>query len=104
LAGGRGDVTLRVQTGFTGTIDSLLPKSCLGAPPQAPARVDLVDTGFRPVGDRTAEFRFWKSSCPDGDVKVEEHRAWLLPTSQIAIFEQRHEPEVEAIVASAEVG
>lgn len=104
LAGGRGDVTLRVETSFSGTIDSLAPTTCLGAPPSAPARVDLVDQGFRPVGDRTAEFRFWRSSCPDGDVKVEEHRAWLLPTSHIAIFEQRHESEVEEVVATAMVG
>ena len=104
LAGGRADVTLRVQTGFAGTIDSLAPKTCLGFPPTVPTRVDLVDQGFRPVGDRTAEFRFWKSSCPSGDVRVEEHRAWLLPTSQIAVFEQRHETEVEAVVATAMVG
>lgn len=104
LAGGRGDVTLRVQTGFVGSIDSLAPKTCLGAPPTAPTRVDLVDQGFKPFGDRTAEFRFWKSSCPSGDVKVEEHRAWVLPTSQIAVFEQRHEAEVEVVVATAMLG
>jgi hypothetical protein len=63
-----------------------------------------VDQGFRPIGDRTAEFRFWRSSCPSGDVKVEDHRAWLLPVSHIAIFEQRHEPEVEGVVATAMVG
>ncbi len=101
LAGGRGDIALRVQTGFTGPIDSLAPTTCLGAPPSAPASVDLVEQGFRPVGDRTAEFRFWRSSCPNGDLKVEEHRAWLLPVSQIAIFEQHHLPEVEAVVESA---
>jgi hypothetical protein len=84
-------------------MDSLVPKTCLGAPPTPPARVDLVDQGFRPVGDRVAEFRLWKSSCPTGDVKVEEHRAWLLPISQIAIFEQRHEAVVEAVVATATV-
>ena len=104
LAGGKGDVTLRVQTGFAGTIDSLKPTTCLGAPPSTPASVDLADTGFKVVGDRTAEYRFWKSSCPNGDVKVEEHRAWLLPTSQIAIFEQRHEAQVEDVVATAHVG
>ncbi len=104
LAGGRGDVTLRVETGFDGTIDSLAPTRCLGAPVAAPARVDLIDQGFRPIGDRTAEFRFWRSSCPQGDLKIEEHRAWLLPISHIAIFEQRHEAEVEAVVATAMVG
>lgn len=95
---------MRVETGFNGTIDSLAPTTCLGAPVTVPTRVDLIDQGFRPIGDRTAEFRFWRSSCPQGDVKVEEHRAWLLPVSHIAIFEQRHEVEVEAVVATAMVG
>jgi len=61
------------------------------------AALFLVDAAL------AAEFRLWKSSCPTGDVKVEEHRAWLLPLSQIAIFEQRHEAEVEAVVATATV-
>lgn len=103
LAGGRGDITLRVETGFAGAIDALAPTTCLGAPVVAPARVELVESGFRPVGDKVAEFRFWRSSCPAGDIKVEEHRAWLLPVSGIAIFEQRHEPEVEAVVTTAQV-
>jgi hypothetical protein len=103
LAGSRGDVTLRVETGFVGGIDSLEPKTCLGAPVAAPERVELVETGFRQVGDRVADFRFWRASCPAGDIKVEEHRAWLLPVSGIAIYEQRHEPEVEAVVATAQV-
>ncbi len=104
LAGGAGDQHLRVQTGFTGTVDSLVPKTCLGHPSEAPERVELVESGFKPVGERTAQFRFWRAACPNGDGdNPEEHRAWLLPDSQIAIFEQRHAPEVETVVATAHV-
>ncbi len=103
LAGGRGDVNLRVTTGYTGTVDAFRPSECLGAPPEAPARVELVESGFAPVGNLTAEYRRWRFDCPNGDIKVEEHGVWLLPVSHIAIVEQRHAPEVADVVATAEV-
>lgn len=55
------------------------------------------------MGDRTAEFRFWRFSCPEGQIKVEEHRVWYLPESRIGIVEQRHAAEVPDVVATAEV-
>ncbi|HEX7277475.1 MAG TPA: hypothetical protein VF244_08890 [Acidimicrobiales bacterium] len=103
LAGGKGDVNLRVTTGYTGTIDELRPAKCLGAPSEAPARVELLESGFAPVGNLTAEYRRWRFDCPNADLKVEEHGVWLLPVSHIAIVEQRHAPEVADVVATAEV-
>ena len=103
LAGGPEDVMLRVQRNFSGPIDALKPSSC---PRQgdAPERADSVvtaDQGLRPVGDRKAEYRLWKVTCPTGGVK--EHRAWLLPTSKIAIYEQVYDPRNAAVVANARV-
>ncbi len=103
LAGGKGDVNLRVMTGYTGTVDALQPPECLGAPPSKPTRVELVESGFAPVGDLVAEYRRWQFTCPEGDIGDEEHSAWLLPVSRIAIVEQRHAPEVFDVVATAEV-
>jgi hypothetical protein len=65
--------------------------------------VQLVESGFAPVGERTAEYRRWDFTCPGGAVKAEEHRVWLLPLSRVAIVEQRHAPEVIDVVATAEV-
>jgi hypothetical protein len=104
LAGGRQDVNLRVETGVGDPIDSFQPTACFlqGRPPEKPVSVEQAQSGFAPVGDRTAEFRLWRVTCPGG--RVEEHRAWLLPQSQISIYEQRHDPENVDVVSTAEVG
>lgn len=103
LAGGKGDVNLRVTTDYTGTIDALQPEECLGHDSIEPTRVDLVESGFAPVGSLTAEYRRWHLTCPRGDVGDESHRVWLLPVSRIAVVEQRHAPEVLDVVTTAEV-
>jgi len=103
LAGGKGDVNLRVMLDYTGTVDELQPQDCLGAESLTPASVELLESGFAPVGDLTAEYRRWRFSCPDSDLKVEEHGVWLLPISDIAIVEQRHAPEVIDVVTTADV-
>jgi hypothetical protein len=103
LAGGRQSVNLLVRTGFTGSIDTLVPTMCNGFPAERPSSVEVSESGFRPVGDRTAEFRLWTSTCPTGGLEV--HRAWVLPTSRIAIYEQVAEfrPENVSVVTTAEV-
>lgn len=103
LAGGRGDVNLLVRTGFTGSIDTLVPTGCNEFPVERPSSVDVTESGFRPVGDRSAEFRLWTSNCPTRGLEV--HRAWVLPTSRIAIYEQVAEghPENVSVVTTAEV-
>ncbi len=101
LAGGAGDVDLRVMTGYTGTVDSLQPAVCLESPVEKPATVELLESGFAPVGNLTAEYRRWRFSCPIHG--VEEHRVWLLPVSGIAIVEQDQSPPVADVVATAEV-
>ncbi len=102
LAGGPADVNLRVIRNFTGSIDALKPTICNEAPDESPSSVQAVESGFRPVGDRTAQFRLWRAMCARGS---EEHRAWVLPDSQIAIYEQVHEghPENVDVVTRAEV-
>ena len=101
LAGGPGDVNLRVMTAYTGSVDALQPANCLEYPVEAPTSVELVDSGFAPVGDRNAEFRRWRLTCVNDG--VEEHGAWLLPVSHLAIVEQFHTPQVADVVATAEV-
>jgi len=101
LAGGPADVFLRVMTNYTGTVDALQPTDCLGEP-TTPASTELLESGFAAVGGRTAEYRRWRLSCPEGDLEVEDLRVWLLPISHIAIVEQRPAPEVADVVTTAE--
>jgi hypothetical protein len=103
LAGGRQDVPLLVKTGFTDSIDTLVPTVCNGFPLERPSSVEVSESGFRPVGDRSAEFRLWTSTCPTRGLEV--HRAWVLPTSRIAIYEQNSEghPENVSVVTTAAV-
>jgi len=105
-AGRTGSANLRVMTGYTGTVDALQPAACKGDADEhsrPPASVELLDSGFAPVGNVTAEYRRWRFSCPEAQMKVEEHRVWLLPVSQVAIVEQRAGAPVTDIVATAEV-
>jgi hypothetical protein len=103
LAGGLGDVNLMVITNFTDSIDTLVPTECNEYPVERPSSVKVTESGFRPVGDRSAEFRLWTSTCPTRGLEV--HRAWVLPTSRIAIYEQVAEghPENVSVVTTAEV-
>lgn len=103
LAGGRQSVNLLVITNFTDSIDALVPTVCNEFPVERPSSVEVTESGFRPVGDRSAEFRLWTSTCPTRGLEV--HRAWVLPASRIAIYEQSAEgnPENVTVVATAEV-
>ena len=101
LAGGPPDVEIRVMTDYRGTVDALQPTDCLEHPSEKPNDVQLVDSGFAPVGSLSAEYRIWRFSCPKN--RTEEHRVWLLPVSHIAIVEQNHAPEVLDVVRTAEV-
>jgi len=103
LAGGLGDVNLRVITNFTDSIDALVPTVCNEFPVERPSSVEVTESGFRSVGERVAEFRLWTSTCPTRGLEV--HRAWLLPASRIAIYEQKAEghPENVSVVTTAEV-
>jgi hypothetical protein len=103
LAGGPADVNLRVMTDYAGAIDALQPTECLGKPPELPLRVEVLASGFAPVGRLTAEHRHWRFTCPGRESKTEDHRVWLLPVSRVAFVEQRHAPEVIDVVTTAEV-
>jgi hypothetical protein len=102
LAGGPADVNLRIVRDFTASTDSLKPTTCNDAPGEHPTSVETVESGFRPVGQRTAEFRLWRAVCAKGP---EEHRAWVLPVSRLAFYEQVHEghPENVYVVTTAEL-
>jgi hypothetical protein len=106
LAGGVRDVMLRVERHFEGSIDTLKPGDCPreGDPPERAVSVVTVESGLRPIGNRKAEYRLWRVTC--ATVGTHEHRAWLLPVSKIAIYEQVHEghPENTDVVATADVG
>jgi hypothetical protein len=47
------------------------------------ARSTVVETGFRKIGPKTAEYGSWQVSCRDSDLDFEP-RLWWLPTSQLA--------------------
>ncbi|MCA1844764.1 MAG: hypothetical protein LC792_16535 [Actinobacteria bacterium] len=103
IAGGPGDVMLRVERRFTGSIGSLRPVDCRreGEPPAPALSVDVLEDGLRPVGGR--RFRHWRVGCPNG--RAQEHRAWVLPVSQVAIYEQVADghPENVDVVTTADV-
>ncbi len=99
-AGGRSPrASLLVSTSSPGPIDEAMPKRCEDGPA---ASVDLIETGFAPVGARTAEFRLWVAACADGT--IEDRRAWLLPDPKILFLEEYHVPENVEVVTSAQVG
>ena len=103
LAGGPDDVMLRVQGNFTSSIDSLKPTLCPreGDPPERAVAVETVESGLRPVGSRKADYRLWRVQCET--VGTSDHRAWVLPRSKIAIYEQVFHPANADVVASADV-
>jgi hypothetical protein len=54
------------------------------------------------MGDRTAEYRVWRAVCPNEQVP-QIHQTWLLPDSDIAIYEQRATEFNDAVVQSIQV-
>ncbi|MCV7301428.1 hypothetical protein H7J93_17555 [Mycobacterium barrassiae] len=112
-AGGDLDLPLRFDVAFEGTIDDLetpIETGCYhhGDPPYPAERVEDITaqtgdgTGLFKMGDRTAEYRVWRAVCPD-EQTPQVHRAWLLPDSDIAIYEQRPIEFNDAVVASMQV-
>jgi hypothetical protein len=98
--GGRSPrASLTISTGAPGPVDQAAPEQCEGG---AAASVDLVEAGFAPVGDQTADFRLWIAACADGT--AEQRRAWLLPAARILFTEEYHVPENVTVVTSAQVG
>jgi hypothetical protein len=99
-AGGNLDIPLRFDVAFEGTIEDLQPPAetaCYhhGEPPHPAASVEDITaqtgdgTPYRKMGDRTADYRVWRANCPDEFTTTQIHQAWLLPDSDIAIYEQR---------------
>lgn len=104
LAGGPSDTPLRVQLRHEDTIESLAPKDCYregGSDPVAVRSIQTVETGFRPIGDKTADYRRFRVTCADGEVS--EHQAWRLPVSKIAIYEQHARPTNAQVVSAMQV-
>jgi hypothetical protein len=64
---------------------------------------DPVDSGFRPVGDRTAVYDQWEAECSQSAFRFTP-RAWHLPESDIVIFDDFAQPEAEAILATVRFG
>jgi hypothetical protein len=99
-----GSANLRIVKQYDGSVDDVRPRECPGdaiAEPAPPAGVELLDSGFAPVGDRTAEYRHWRVRCPAlADTPVIEYRAWLLPRSRVAILSRYHNQTVADIVAT----
>lgn len=97
-------IAVEALFGYADTIDSLKPAACEAQPGNnlpKPTNVNTVESGFRPVGDRTAEYRNWSVTCPNGT--TEGHRAWLLPQSKIALYERCRMDAVGDIIATAQV-
>ncbi len=105
-AGGSQDLALRYDVAFTGTVDDLKPTLDNGcsrhSPPFEASRVEDVtaSTGsaHRRMGDRTADYRKWLVTCSN-DGSVQQHQAWVLPESKVAIYEQHAKPHNDAVVA-----
>jgi hypothetical protein len=112
-AGGSLDLPLRFDVAFEGTFEDLKPpieKGCYhhGDPPYPAVSVEDITaqtgdgTGYRKMGDRTAEYRVWQANCPSERVP-QIHQAWLLPDSDIGIYEQRPTEYNDAVVQSMQV-
>jgi hypothetical protein len=102
LAGGNCDIPLRVEIHYQQDIESLVPTCCpQHAPPVAVKSVRTIESGFQPVGDRTAQFRRFTATCADLTI---ERRAWLLPDAKVAIVEQQPSPEIDLVVRQMQVG
>jgi hypothetical protein len=88
---------------YDGSIDELAPRLCAQngqSPPIVPSSVRVLESGFAPVGDRTAQYRHWSAICPNGP---EEHRAWVLPVSKVAFWEACASDVIGTIVTNAVV-
>ena len=112
-AGGNLDIPLRFDVAFEGAIDDMKPpteKGCYhhGDPPYPAASVEDITAqtgdgmGLRKMGDRTAEYRVWQANCPN-EMEPQIHQAWLLPDSDIAIYEQRATEFTDAVVQSMQL-
>jgi hypothetical protein len=116
-AGGDLDLPLRFDVAFEGTIEDMKPsveKGCYhhGVQPYPAESVEDITaqtgdgTGLRRMGDRTAEYRVWRANCPGEQTpsyRTQIHQAWLLPESDIAIYEQKHTEYNNAVVESMQV-
>ena len=112
-AGGPLDLPLRFDVAFKGTIEDLktpIETGCYhhgDAPYPATGIEDITaqtgdGTGFAKMGDRTAEYRVWRAVCPN-ESEPQIHQSWLLPGSDIAIYEQRATEFNDAVVQSMQV-
>jgi hypothetical protein len=102
LAGGNCDIPLRVEIHYERDAESLAPTCCPHQGPPVPVTsVHTVESGVRPVGDATAQFRRFVATCADQKI---ERRAWLLPDAKVAIVEQQPSPEIERVVRQMRVG
>jgi hypothetical protein len=65
----------------------------------AGGRTTPVESGFRPVGSRTAAYSRWSVVCERSGFEFGP-QAWFLPESQLLIIDVLGQPETEAILAS----
>ena len=90
---------LRAQSGYAGAIEDVAPKTCVGRSDWNPpaTTVAVAESGFRPVGAKTAQYRRWSVHCDavtgpgnhNSPTPIDQQlRAWLLPVSHILIVEQ----------------
>jgi hypothetical protein len=77
------------------------PEAPLDSVVPGDAGLGPIDTGFRPVGDRTAVYDQWQAQC-DLSGFTFTPRAWHLPESELLIVDLLGHPETEAILASFE--
>lgn len=90
LPAGERDSQLVVTKNFTLSIDDLAPKPDCHA-----GEVVVIDSGVRQLDGATADYREFVVRCPSG--RADAHRAWVLPESNIAIFENRASPDVDEV-------
>jgi hypothetical protein len=107
LPGDERDSQLMVTKDFAGSVDDLAPKpecSAPGQPPTPATEVVVLEAGVRQLDGAKADYREFVVRCPG--LRADTHRAWVLPESDIAIYETRQSPdvdEVEHVVTNATV-
>lgn len=90
---------------YTGTD---VPTCITAASPPGDAAVatgsDLLDSGFKPIGPKKAEYGKWQVTCEDA-TQNNKVRMWWLPTSKILVVEygssESWDAEVDAMLAAA---
>ena len=95
---------VKVEGKGAGTSTSTTTTTNTTAPVTSPLLVGAgtrVDSGYRPVGDRTAAWATFDVSCNVGP--VHHVQVWVLPDSKVGFESVSTDPEAAAILTSVRI-